>query len=142
MSYMEEVLELIGLKEGDRFHLRGNNNEALLSYGDNISVFIIKDNEIITKDNPYLDQSLWIGRIVSGSLIVKKLPWKPKDGETYWYVCVDGDIECGAFSYSSLADLAKYKMGNCFPTYESALYEKFNIIMQFDKIRQELEEDN
>lgn len=49
--------------------------------------------------------------------------WKPKDGETYWYIYGDGTIEYGFWTSKDNTVLGRYKLGNCFKTQEAAQKE-------------------
>lgn len=49
--------------------------------------------------------------------------WKPKDGETYWYIYGDGTIDYDFWTSKNDILLGRYKLGNCFETEEEAQKE-------------------
>lgn len=57
-------------------------------------------------------------------------PWKPKDGETYFFVCVDGTVRCTDFrkiSGNGSIDpfhLGRIKFGNCFRTRAAGVFAR------------------
>ena len=55
--------------------------------------------------------------------VSKKVRWKPEDGEPYWYLFGDGAIDYGFWASRNDTFLERYKLGNCFKTYEEAQKE-------------------
>lgn len=57
------------------------------------------------------------------SFKIVKMPWKPKEGELYWYVRFDANnnsiVTTNRWSQHSF-DFTKYIIGNCFKTKEEA----------------------
>lgn len=58
----------------------------------------------------------------------KKRPFKPKVGETYFYVDTDGVIIDAIFLRHRILDILNRHTGNCFRTKESALAHKEEIL--------------
>ena len=77
-------MKLLGLTEGERFHVIINNVEnkmATFYFEDDYLVYVIpNDNE------PRLASDRTIIGLIYGGYEVKKLPWVPKVGEEYWCV--------------------------------------------------------
>lgn len=59
-----------------------------------------------------------LSALLRGDLTIKKLPWKPRQGDTYHYVANDGFIWDKTFEVT--LDRAMYLIGNCFRTREEA----------------------
>lgn len=60
----------------------------------------------------------------------KKVRWKPKDGETFWYIYGDGTIDYGFWTSKNDNLLGRYKLGNCFKTEEEAQKELDRMIAE------------
>lgn len=54
---------------------------------------------------------------------IKTKRWKPKDGETYWYLYSDGTFERGFWILQNAILLGRYKIGNCFKSKKDAQKE-------------------
>jgi len=76
----------------------------------------------------------YLAGMLDGDIEVKKLPWKPKFGEVYWYVHTGEPVMYTSFTCG--ADVARYLMGNCFRTLDEAKANKPEILA---KIREVLE---
>lgn len=52
-------------------------------------------------------------------------PWKPKDGEDYFYICIDFTI-----------DSWNFRIGNCFPTRERAeeVAKKMRLLLRLEQL--------
>lgn len=50
---------------------------------------------------------------------IRRLPWKPKEGDSFWIVNSDDYIRCRTWR-GSMADLVYFCSGNCFRTAEDA----------------------
>lgn len=52
----------------------------------------------------------------------KSKVWKPKIDESYYYICVDGNVDITAW-LNTYGDINRYILGNCFKTREEAIKE-------------------
>ena len=124
-NYMADVAKLLGVELNDEFELNESNAIYKLSqYG-----FFFKCGGSWMRASDYL-----LIDIIKGEYEIKKLPWKPKPGEGYYYV---GWLEaCG--KWTICADRTQYLMsydndnlrvdiGNCFKTREEAEAQKYEI---------------
>lgn len=113
MNYMADVAKLLGVELGEEFNLVDKDGKpaaynpfhieaggVMDCYGDNI---------------PHHLESLLIGTFE----IVKK-PWKPKEKEIYYSICMDGSIEMTEFWPSIVEDALSIRAGNFFKTREEA----------------------
>lgn len=57
--------------------------------------------------------------LLSRKSIIKRKPWKPKDGEEYWLVNHCGDVISLSWIDNFLC-ITNYKIGNCYRTKEEA----------------------
>jgi len=71
--------------------------------------------------------------VLCGDLPIKKIAWKPKDGDGFWFVGLDGGIHQANFHKDFIVDRAMLVSGNCFRTYKEAddnaddIKEKFSM---------------
>lgn len=54
--------------------------------------------------------------LFGGTYQIEKLPFRPKDGEKYYFVCPDGDISAAIFNKVNIFPHMAIKLGNCFRT--------------------------
>ena len=52
----------------------------------------------------------------------KSKVWKPKIDESYYYICVDGNVDIAAW-IDTYGDKNRYNLSNCFKTKEEAIKE-------------------
>lgn len=90
-NLLPEIMKLLGLTEGERFHViigKVENKMATFYFADNDLVYVIpNDNE----PRPASEKTI-IG-LIYGGYEVKKLPWVPKVGEEYWCVLPSSDSD-------------------------------------------------
>lgn len=115
----EEVIELlidrIGVVEDEEFEACGKNSEY--------STYKFHKDELLLKN----DEGNWYKTDMWNMFIkyfeeygFKKRPFKPKVGETYFYVDTDGVIIGAMFMRHRILDILNRYTGNCFRTKESA----------------------
>ena len=122
MNHMEEVAKLFGVKMGERFMV-----------GDE-KYYIAKEG-LMDDGGGHCPWTLTY--LLTGENTIKKIPWKPKNGEIYFQACIKGRVvRCKWFG--DVCDLESYYVGNCFETEEEAEAHKREII---DKLRGKYEED-
>lgn len=113
MNYYEQVAKMLGLELDEKFKLR--NDEA--NYCDDtfyFSKYGLKELDAIYNCNGILDE------ILSGKAEIVKLPWKPKQGEKYWWYSLAWKQAIETKWVSSYSDLLEWKIGNYFRTEEEA----------------------
>lgn len=69
-------------------------------------------------------------QLLNGEIEIIKMPWEPKDGDTYCYVDRDGGIGIVVYNEDYSHDRAMYKSGNCFRTKEEITPEVISKIMK------------
>jgi len=120
MNKMNEVAKMLGVELGEKFNIEG--------YAFNPCT-ITKTN-LIDADGSIRDDMLV--KLIAGFNTVKKLPFKPEFGETYW-VCEVDDVADSYCWEGDMIDLRNYKLGNVFRT-------KQDVENNVCKFHQELEE--
>ena len=109
---------MLGVKVGEKFKIKGHEG---LTYRFN-------DDELIFNDDNnakiYIASSVTFTGLLNGKVEIIKLPWKPKEGETYWtFILYDSDIRLGIEPHEWLDDIfdfALFKAGWIYRSYEEA----------------------
>ena len=118
MNYMEQVAKMLGVEFGERFRLYDEEREYDVDY------YFLEDGIYVDICKPYRANSGLLFDIVSGKYIIKRKPWKPKDGEKFWFVEIhtdkDGYVGDQEYYYDCSVDVNFYKLGNCYRTKEEA----------------------
>lgn len=115
-NHMAEVAKMLGVELGEEFEIDYTTDVTTLS------AKITDTGFYIINSNNLEFSGLFLNLLLSGQLEIKRKPWKPKRGETYWYVEKDGDIwemEWHPCRYMS-DHVNRYKLGNCYRTREEA----------------------
>ena len=130
MNYFKQVAEMLGVELGEEFKV--SITEAF--------VYKITENGLRRR---YQTASEWVGgspvtltSLLKGDYSIVKLPWKPKNGDAYWYYRnLREKASWTTWSFDSI-DFCRWNVGNCFKTEEEAM-EKGREIME--AIRKEYE---
>lgn len=128
MNIMQEIMELLGVKENEEFELiRANTGQKLdHHYAFNKYGFCcIKTDDHGRAIGIKAYATDMVGRIVDGDLEIVKIPWRPKEGERYYYIGVDmhdeGTVWDCVWEENDITDIMRYKLGNCFKTEKEAI---------------------
>ena len=81
MNYMKQIAEMLGVELGEKF--KSTRKDTVL-----LSEFYITDNglyEQIPNQSPMLNSPI-LKDLLIGERKIIKLPWKPKGGESYYYI--------------------------------------------------------
>ena len=110
-NYMSQVAKMLGVELGERFDINGFNE-----------FYFLETDGLYSFNGTYCKCDEYFSKLLAGELTIKHEPWKPKRGETYWYVEKDGDIwemEWHPCRYMS-DHVNRYKLGNCYRTRKEA----------------------
>lgn len=111
-NHWEEVAKMFGLELGEEFWVLDENGEK---YHDRTFTF---------SEDGFLDSAKCdvggLSSILSRECTIKKIPWKPKDGEIFWFVAINGEVCNTEYSGTSSLNRLRYKSGNCFKTKKEA----------------------
>lgn len=121
-SKFKEIARLFNLALNERFKLRFKDTELDFIF------YFDKDG---LKD---ICGDIWSNTafdLLRGKYEVVKLPFKPKQGEYYFYIVdTDGNIDC--LNWDGVGfDYKLFSMGNCFRTAEEALEHKDAVLKKF-----------
>lgn len=75
----------------------------------------------------------WIRTIINGNCKIEKRPWKPKDGESYYYVEPDRKVYRNVFR-DWIVDRVILKNGWCFKTKEEAEANKEKVLREMAEV--------
>ena len=126
-SKMAQVAAMLGVELGEEFEIEGFEG-----------LYFISDYGLVNEHGNYRPTALM--SLINGNKRITKIPWRPKDGEMYYYwaddttndIKVDNDI----FYAKVLYDLKNVLIGNCYPTKEAAEADK-DKFMELMKTAQE-----
>lgn len=118
MNYMAEVAKMLGVELYERFQIINLENNIPIS--DYNYYFTDKDIEIDDAGHGCSGEYILIN-LVYGDFAIKRKPWKPKDGDKFWYVDAD-EVICSYvdFNHNDADHVNYYKLGNCYRTREEA----------------------
>ena len=120
INHMPEVAKMLGVELGEEFEIVFP--EPCSCHA--TAIFTDEGVRIINTDvyDIYNFKAYVLRVLCTGVYGIKRKPWKPKRGETYWYVEKDGNIwemEWHPCRYMS-DHVNRYKLGNCYRTREEA----------------------
>lgn len=131
-SYMPEVAKMLGVEIGEEFDILINEME-MLTHGP----YKITDNAIV--DYVGCKTKTLLGGLLSGEYTIKKRPWRPKEGDVYYYIrSTDGFLSTSTFISVDSTNLALLNMGNCFPTKDAAESAVPEMLAKFQEIKKEM----
>ena len=134
-NYMPEVAKMLGVEIGEEFDVLDEDGE-------------IRDcgpykftNETIVNRLGHEASGWLLFCLLAGKYTLQKRPWRPKDGESYYYIhSTDGFISRSTFCSVNADDLAMLSVGNCFPTMEDMLAAKPEMLEKFEEIKKGVRE--
>lgn len=124
MNYMKQIAQMLGVELDEEFYLEDvTDGGYYITYDNDKTVFKLSNSGILRKDKHTV--SSWIDvthnylpELFTGRYTIVKKPWRPKDGEEYYWVDAYKNIETYHFDISDTWDLISYSCGNCFRTKE------------------------
>ena len=120
MNYMPEVLKMLGVEVNERFNIK--NSAFNPNYFD--EDYCIKD-----KDGDKVNSTYYIEKLLNGKDEIEKLPWKPKEGDRYYFIGSNGLIDSWNWS-GVMVDHYCYNAGNCFKTRDEITNEIKQRVLQ------------
>lgn len=135
MNYMEQIANMLGVELGEEFKVRCQDGELSARF------YIIDDGlyEQCKDETPLVNSAL-LRDLLIGRCEIIKLPWKPKNGEAYYYIDTDDKVTYETFDPSVVYDIALYKLGKLYRTLEEAEAHAEEDKAYWDEVRKELEE--
>lgn len=118
MNYMSEVAKMLGVEFGEVFYVIDSSGKKISP-----NYYIAMDG-ILSDTTPAAKNMGILNKILCGEYTIKRKSWKPKHGETYWFVEIhtdkDGYVGSQEYYYDCSVDVNYYKLGNCYRTREEA----------------------
>lgn len=134
MNYYKQVAEMLGVELGEEFRLKENKTKNIVMPRYKITQ---EEGLMYSVNRNEFERSTILISIINGSYSVAKLPWKPKNDETYWWYSMCSKTSISGIFTGSTSDLIFWKAGNCFKTEKEAQSKGKEIMEQ---IRKEYEE--
>ena len=117
MNLIPVIREALGLQEHEEFNLKNDRNVVFpdkFRFTD--STLQIKEGERWVEAH-----SMMFKLLFKGEYEVAKLPFKPKEGEAYYYVgFYSGDVISTYYMKGCQSDIVNENSGNCYRTREEA----------------------
>lgn len=137
MNLIPEIAQKLGVEIGEPFNVKVINSNI---YPKDIETKTFKFNKIgvaIDFENGFYRCDL-LADLLNGTLEIVKIPFMPKEGETYWFI---GEVKERYKDYKlksfvplqaewigSFLDHMNYALGNCFPTETKAAAGRKEIV--------------
>ena len=123
MNYMSEVAKMLGVEIGEYFEINKKDG-----------VFVLCYDGLFQTQSGIMCHELLSG-LLSRKYTIKRKPWKPKEGELYYFVSMNEDVRSDT-SDNVTVDMLLYKIGNCYKTKEEAEanYEKWQAFYESDEV--------
>ena len=118
MKHMKEVAKMLGVEMGERFKIKNS------FFTD---TYWFEWWGIAQARNPNGRNEGLLNSLLNGNEEIEKLPFKPKEGERYWFWCSPigggGELSKGysRFGGDSLMCRECYMLGNCYRTEQECL---------------------
>lgn len=127
-NHMEEVAKILGVELDEEFEIvfpQPSDCKAIARLTQS-GVNVVEANVY----DAYNFKAYLLRDLLVGSYTIKRKPWKPENGEYYFYVNANGDecrlqYEDGWIHMSdAMRHIYNYKLGNCYRTIEEAKANK------------------
>lgn len=113
-NYMAEVAKMLGLKIGEEFCIKEMPNIKCKMHEDGLYIYCVKDRaRSLSRSREILNS------LLTGEVTVERKPWKPSNGDKYWYISSNGSANYYCWN-DDMTDFLTYKLGNCYRTKEEA----------------------
>ena len=113
-SYMAEVAKMLGVELGEEFYIKEMPNTKCKMHENGLYIYHVRDCACSLPRSGEILSSL-----LTGEVTVERKPWKPSEGDKYWYVSLNGKADYYYWT-DDVEDFLTYKLGNCYRTKEEA----------------------
>lgn len=129
MNLIPDIVESLGLEIGEKFYIRDTVDNGILSTNGVKIAFDFSDKGL--RSPVCTNDSLILMYLLNGryEVVWKKKPFKPKKGDTYWYVAACNGVNKYTWN-DDVIDFFYYKSGNCFRTEGEALKNSVRMYME------------
>lgn len=111
-NIMPEVAALLGVEIGEEFDV------AVACGAVDYSPYKFTKEGVTDCDGDTQEYPLW--KLLTGEWKIIKKPWKPKDGDIFYYASPNGVIQSARYYDSNSFHYAMLYTGNCFRTEQEA----------------------
>ena len=115
MSYYKQIAEMFGLELNEEFILADTDGNRY-----NECKYRFTELGLLHSTDFGFNKSSLLDAVLRGALVVKKLPWKPKADELYYYYSPHAGNTFQRRWINTASDYCMWKLGNCFRTREEA----------------------
>lgn len=112
MFSMKDFADLLGVEMEEEFQLCDDDGVYAPVYR------VTKYGFEYLRENKWVKYQFDVNNLIGK--FVRKLPWKPRNGDKYWYVDTDGTPDIDTFSDEDIFALEHYACKNCFRTEDEA----------------------
>ena len=133
-NYMPEVAEMLGVEIGEEFDILYKDGTAT-----ELGPFKFTNETILDCDGDEL-QCWRLCCLLNGIGTIQKSPWRPKEGDTFFYVLTNGEIQKYVFEIDNIHTLMLFSFGNCFPTKAAAEAAASEMMAKFEEIKKGVQE--
>ena len=133
-NYMPEVAEMLGVEIGEEFDILYKDGTAT-----ELGPFKFTNETILDCDGDEL-QCWRLCCLLPGDFTIQKRPWRPKEGDSFFYVLTNGEIQKYIFEIDNIHTLMLFSFGNCFPTEEAAKAAVLEMLEKFEEIKKGVRE--
>jgi hypothetical protein len=127
---MEELRNVLGLNKREMFDVMDSDGQKI-----SLGPYYFDDNNLILDKygNTIGTHVLW--ELLLGTYNIEREPYKPREGDMYWTVNINGGIDFFYFHCNNEIDLMRLYMGNCFSVRKAAEEAKDVILEKFSAIK-------
>ena len=132
MNYYKQFAEMLGLELEQEFILTDSDGKRKDVY-----TYKITEDGVLYKSPTFVNWSVnslgTVGKLLNGDVKAVPKPWKPKEGDIYWYYSICWNKEKFSHWEGGIIDLLLWKAGNCFNNNEEAETKGKEIMEQIKK---------
>lgn len=134
-NYMPEVARMLGVEIGEPFDVFDEDGEIK-----GCGPYRFTDETIVNCDDE--GAPIWLLHyLLCGKNTLQKRPWRPKEGEGYYYIrSTDGFLSMSTFLSVDSTNLSLLNMGNCFPSKDAAEAAVPEMLEKFEEIKKGVRE--
>lgn len=134
-NYMPEVARMLGVEIGEPFDVFDEDGEIK-----GCGPYRFTDETIVNCDDE--GAPIWLLHyLLCGKNTLQKCPWRPKEGEGYYYIrSTDGFLSMSTFLSVDSTNLSLLNMGNCFPSRDAAEAAAPEMMEKFKEIKKGVRE--
>lgn len=111
MDYMKQIAEMLGVELGEKFKIKDDDEPGCFWF----DFDGLYSTTRLSSEMPFFFISL-----IRGNAEIIKIPWRPRQKESYYFNDIDGIIKKDFFNNRLRNDLLMYKLGKIYRTQEEA----------------------